>query len=139
MWLYTFYHEFSLKCRNVINPFKSGLATWSPIYSLIARPVAGQPLDWQASFLDQWETRWEESAKNSLWQIFRVVDASCYLQYRIAQRTEQSRNSRAQHFNPDLQGSSRSCSLLLCGFHGDPWELSFDFILSFYFIFIFNH
>lgn len=124
---------------SLIPELKSGLATWSPIYSLFARPVAGRPLDWQVSLHGQWETRWEESAKNSLWQIFRVVDASSYLQYRFAQRTEQSRNSRAQHFNSDLQGSSRSCSLLLCGFNGDPWELSFDFIASFCFIFILNH
>lgn len=80
-------------------------------------------------------SRWEESGKNSLWQIFRAVVAYSYLQYRLAHRTEQFHDSRAQHFNPDLYGSSRSCSLLQCGFHGDPWELSFDFIFPFYFIF----
>lgn len=84
-------------------------------------------------------SRWEESGKNSLWQIFRAGDAHSYLQYRLAQRTEQFHDSRAQHFNPDLYGSSRSCSLLQWGFHGDPWELSFDFIFPFYFIFIFTH
>ncbi len=70
------------------------LATWSPIYSSpIARPVARRTA-WLTGFSPwlpvQWESRWEESAKNSLWQILRVVDARSYLQCSLAQRTDQS-------------------------------------------------
>lgn len=140
--MYTFYPELSLKCRNVINPSRTQI--WvddlkSDIFFSHCS-TSRQATAWLTGFSPrlpvQWESRWEESAKNSLWQIFCVVDARSYLQYSFAQRTEESPAIHAHGSSVRTRRARAAAVLCYCrGFHSDPWELSFDFIVSFYFYF----
>ncbi len=139
--IYTFYPEFSLKCRNVINPKNSNLG-WRPEVRYILLPLLDQsPGDRLIDRFLSMATCPMREQVGGVREKLALTNIPCCrrsqllaVQPRAANRAE-FRNSRARQFSSDLQGSSRSCSLLLWGFHSDPWELSFDFIDSFYFYF----